>query len=53
MTSLHDVINKNMVSDVHKCWYNILVILVFNIHFVLNKKNSPGTYWTLLVHNVC
>ena len=44
MTSLHDVINKNMVSGVRKLWYNILIILVFNIYFVLNKKNSPGTY---------
>jgi len=24
-------------------------ILVFNSHFVLNKKNSPGTYWSPLV----
>jgi len=49
--SQHDIINKTMVSDVHKRWYNILIILVFNIHFALNKKNSPGTYWTPLIMN--
>jgi len=51
MTSQHDVIDKNTVSDVHKWWYDILIISVFNIHFVglLNKKYSPGTYWTPLV----
>jgi len=46
--SLHDVINRNTVSGVHKWWYNILIILVFNIHFVL-KKNSPWTSWTPLI----
>jgi len=29
MTPQYDVINKTMVSDVHKWWYNILIILYF------------------------
>jgi len=36
------------VSSVHKWWYNILFIWVFNLHFVLNKI-SAGTYWTPLI----
>jgi len=27
----------------------LVIILLFNIHYVLNKRNSPGTYLTTLV----
>ena len=36
-------------EGIHWWWYNFVMSLVFSIHFVLNMKNRPATYWTPLV----
>jgi len=44
MTSQCDIINETTVSDVLQCLYNFIIVLVFDCHYVLTEKNSPGIY---------
>jgi len=49
MMSQRVVINETTISNAQQWPYNFIIVLVFNCHWVLTEKNSPGIYWTTLV----